>query len=98
MGAMNATGWVAVVSMGGDVNELWDLLDELGDRAKARGIGNGGVTVHSLPKREGLPRYCVHPLSERDTEVRGDDLAETLLKAALMAAARLPEGELWRRG
>jgi hypothetical protein len=97
MGAMNATGWVAVVAAGGDVNELWDLLDELGDRLHDLGIGTGGVTIHSLTKRDGLPRFCVHPGSRMEVEVRGDDLAKTLLAAAMLAARELPVDDLWRR-
>jgi hypothetical protein len=97
MGAMSAMLHVAAAVSGGDVNELWDLLDEMGDRLKAHGIGEGGVTVHSLGAGEPM-RWCVHPGSRQRVEMRGRDLFDTLTRAAVAAEHELPSDEIWRRG
>lgn len=96
MGAMNATGHVLVAAGAGDTDALWDLLVELCDRRGA----NEGPTVHAhtQPERDaGASRYCLHPRSIVEEEMKGDDLHALLVDGCLSMARELPTDLLWRR-
>jgi hypothetical protein len=92
MGALNAMGWVLCVSAAEGPDEVWDLLNEFGERT-----GTDGPTVHAMARDSGQPRYCVHPDSTPEVEFRHDDLREALLLGAVWKAERMDAAEMWRR-
>ena len=94
MGALNATGHVLVASMGRNPDELWDLMGELA--ARVTGDEDAGPGIHALGSYA-PERYCLHPHSDPDVEVRGDDLYALMLRGAYLLAGMLDETELWRR-
>jgi hypothetical protein len=91
---MNAMGHVLCASADPGLDSLWDLCDEMA--MMVTNTDGAGVGVHSLP--EGLPRYCIHPTGEEETEIRHDDLREGLMRAAVWLAGRVGDDYVWRRG
>jgi hypothetical protein len=92
MGSMSALGHVLVASASGEVDAVWDLLDEMAVRHTGR--ESAGVVVHSLGPEQ--PRFCVHPTGEEEHEFRHDVLLEALLMGAVWLAGQLGD-DLWRR-
>lgn len=96
MGSFNAMGHVLVIAGSDDVDAMWDLLDELAVRHT--GNEHAACQVHSLgAPLTGLPRYCCHPLGTPDLEVRGDELFDTLRRAAVTVARKMDPDYVWRR-
>lgn len=88
---MNAMGWALVAVASGTIEELWDYLNELNERA-----GTAGPGIHAL--HSGQPRWCVHPDGRPEIEFRDDDLHEALTRAVIWKAAQIDPEDIWRRG
>lgn len=97
MGSMNAMGHAIAAGAGGDVDELWELLDEM---ARRKHGDRASVGMHSSfgPLGDGV-RYCVHVGVNGPGPhlAAGMDLAHTLALAATQFALEMDPDDLWRR-
>lgn len=101
MGALNATGWLLVMSASSSADDLFDFASELFERVEAHHPDlRNGPQLHGFPpemRERGMPRYCLHPTGEPHPEVRGDDLADVMMRGCLVLTKLLPDHEMWRR-